>query len=103
MSARIDRQELRRLIGIVRSKLSEIPSFGGSDNASWDTANSHREAVVTEIVAATGAVLLAAHWDGVSVKLAGIRATSTSGPQGALRNWATAAEKRLAAGGEVQP
>lgn len=33
-------------------------------------------------------------WDGASVAMLGIRATSTSGLNGALRNWCAAADKR---------
>jgi hypothetical protein len=36
-------------------------------------------------------------WDGTTVMLAGIRASSTTGLAGALRNWRIAARKRLAA------
>jgi len=35
-------------------------------------------------------------WDGASVRLAGIRSSSTTGLSGALRNWLRAADQRLA-------
>ena len=35
-------------------------------------------------------------WNGAAVTIAGIRATSTSGLDGALSNWLAAADKRLA-------
>ena len=43
-------------------------------------------------------------WDGAAVKIAGIRATSTSDLGSALLNWLTAVDKRLqAAGGASTP
>ncbi|MBA5777449.1 hypothetical protein H2509_13405 [Stappia sp. F7233] len=37
-------------------------------------------------------------WDGVAVTIGGIRATSTMGLRGAVRNWVQAADRHIGAG-----
>ncbi|QBJ13218.1 hypothetical protein EYD00_07325 [Agrobacterium sp. 33MFTa1.1] len=86
---------LQRLCDFITERKSALPPYSYEQRAAHERAVI---AIVDELQANEGAVWKS-DWRGASIKLAGIRSTSTSSMLSALSNWQAAAEKRIARGG----
>lgn len=62
----------------------------------WRKAHREADAALASALVAAGATVRE-NWQGASVKLAGVRSTSTGGLRGATTNWLRAAQQRLEA------
>ncbi|NTZ60360.1 hypothetical protein G6L24_08565 [Agrobacterium tumefaciens] len=86
--------DLKRLCNFIAERKKALPTY------SYEQRAAHERAVIAianELQANEGAVWKS-DWRGASIKLAGIRSTSTSSILSALSNWQAAAEKRIAGG-----
>ncbi|MQB09703.1 hypothetical protein DXT96_07520 [Agrobacterium sp. ICMP 6402] len=91
--------DLKRLCDFITERKKALPPY------SYEQRAAHHRAVTVifdELQANEGAVWRS-DWRGASIKLAGIRSTSTSSPLSALSNWQAAAEKRIAQGPRLTP
>lgn len=71
--------------------------YVSNDYDRWKAANAAATEAAKEALVAAGAVVRDS-WQGAAVKLAGIRATSTSGLFGAMQNWLRAARRKVEEG-----
>ena len=88
------RENLARLSGLIAQKRDSLPPFDYRDLAAWRRYDEALSALGADLEATEGAVIRSS-CDYTSIRLAGIRATSTQGLIGALGNWRTAAAKRI--------
>lgn len=87
--------ELERLVGVIDAKIEAIGDLRvGDDNERWQARRERIAAAFADLERDEGAKIRD-RWDGSRLRLAGITATSTSGPIGAMRNWRVAALKRI--------
>lgn len=91
--------DLPVLIRKVDSLLHEIDEatgpFVAREASEWHARRRAELERVAKILTETHGAKLNSRWDGAAVKLAGIRSTSTSGLESALRNWREAARRKL--------
>jgi len=93
---------LQRLVDLVADKLKAADLAVGKfehNDARSDWHKRHRDAmqrIADELAAQEGAKFGHQPAHDHSVRLAGIRSSSTSGLSGALHNWMTVARKRIA-------
>lgn len=92
-------QNLARLCHLIAEKRDAIPHYDYRNDASRKIHDDAVQALADELSKAEGAVIKKTP-QGSSIRLSGIRATSTSGILGALANWRVAAQKKIAANGE---
>jgi hypothetical protein len=92
---------LAELVEIVERELNARPPLSkGYDEASRAADKQATEAMLDRIHAHLGPkdrIDDRPSWENTRVKIAGIQSTCTYGVEGALRNWCTAARKRMAA------
>ncbi|RXT29345.1 hypothetical protein B5P46_11730 [Rhizobium leguminosarum] len=86
---------LDRLIQIIEEKTDAVPPL----KKEWDSDDHRRyhaaaERILEELVAEEAATV-GTRFDGTSLKMAGIKTSSTSGAWGALANWKNAAQRRI--------
>lgn len=87
-------ENLARLCRLIAEKCDGLPPYDYREDAA---VRLHRDAVTalaSELATAEGAAIRESG-SAMSVRLAGIRATSTMGLLGALSNWRAAAQKRI--------
>ncbi|MGV0912417.1 hypothetical protein [Martelella sp. FOR1707] len=98
--AAINHDELRRLIGVVEAARAGIPPVElvphAEMRASVEAHRAGAKAAFERLAEREGAKVRD-NWNGAQIILGGIKATSTSGPAGALSNWVRAAELKLSA------
>jgi hypothetical protein len=92
-------EELKRLIDLIEVRLATLPAYSYDDRATYNAAVNK---IVDQLTEAEGAKFTD-HINGgaCAFKLAGIRATCTSGTTGALTNWIAAARRAIEKFGEV--
>lgn len=90
-------ENLARLCHLIAEKRDAIPHYDHRNDASRKIHDDAVDALVDELSKTEGAVFKQSS-EGAFIKLAGIRATSTSGILGALANWRVAAQKKIATG-----
>lgn len=89
---------LLKIVDFIDEQLVTVPAL---DSSSMDAYSKTRAAVtaaearVRNVLAHRFAARITAASDVTAVSIHGIRSTSTTGMQGALRNWQTAARRRL--------
>lgn len=86
--------DLKRLCNWIDYRKAALPPY------SYEQRAAHERAVneIVEALQANEGAVAKSDWRGASIKLAGIRSTSTSSMLSALSNWQAAAEKRIAGG-----
>ena len=86
--------DLQRLCEFIGERKKALPAY------SYDQRAVHNHAVIAivEDLQTNEGAVWKSDWRGASIKLAGIRSTSTSSILSALSNWQAAAEKRIARG-----
>ena len=95
--------DIKTLIHAVEMKLAKLdeavgtrPDWRDFDAVSaWQTRQTQEFDRLKDELEELGARFSGSHSSDASVKLGGIRSTSTSGTHSALKNWLTAARKRL--------
>lgn len=87
-------ENLARLSRLIAEKRDGLPPCDYSDRDVWRRYDEARTALAADLEATEGAVIRSSG-DNTSIRLAGIRATSTQGLIGALGNWRAAAQKRI--------
>ncbi|MER8990443.1 hypothetical protein [Mesorhizobium sp. M0678] len=95
-------ETLERLVALLDEKLAvakaETGEFGHAEYSAWRARHDMAEAKLIEFFTnEEGARFNPRPAGEHSVKMAGLRASSTSGTTGALTNWRTAARKKIAA------
>lgn len=91
--------DLKRLCDFIAERKKALPPYSYEQRAAHERAVT---AIVDELRANEGAVRRS-DCRGASIKLAGIRSTSTSSMLCALSNWQAAAEKQIARGPRLTP
>lgn len=97
----VDCANLRRLIALAEAKFEEVDAEAGAfDPANYAIWRQRYDAaieglIIVPLCALEGAVFSSGPAYEYLVRMAGIRATSTSGYESALRNWCTAAVKKI--------
>lgn len=86
-------ETLTGLISEMETRLAALPSGWGTDRAAWEARQKPLLEMVADLTARGARVR--SNWNGTSIKLAGIRSSSTSGIEGALQNWIAAARRRI--------
>ncbi|MCJ8143836.1 hypothetical protein MKI84_13005 [Ancylobacter sp. A5.8] len=94
MSTRLPDDELLKLIHLLKDRSAALPAATGSDLASIQTRRDAILQLIGDLERGHGAKFNT-RWNGATLVMAGIRATSTSGPAGAMQNWITAAYREL--------
>ncbi len=91
--------KLVRLYALIGEKLDSVPPYNYRDDAA---VRRHREAVdaLARNLTETEGAIIRDGGGATSVRIAGIRATSTMGLLAALGNWRTACEKKIMGGGK---
>ena len=87
--------DLIECIATIKAEKAKLPTF---DYNNTETCKAYRQALhaMAETLAAKlPKCRIVQKWNGASVSIAGIRATSTSGLEGALTNWIAAARRKL--------
>ena len=94
--------DLPRLVALVESKLDALPDT--SAPATLDQAVEQRRAahLVLKMLRDDEGASLSQPGDTIVIRLGGITASSTMGASQVLRNWLTAARKRLASAAEAR-
>ncbi len=96
-----DRERLSRLVDTVSVQLIKADeksgAFDPTNYSDWRRRYDIAVADLKRTMEAEGAVFSYRPPHDHAVRLAGIRSSSTSGFEGALRNWLTAARKKLEA------
>jgi hypothetical protein len=90
---------LAELAAIVRAELAAAPATScphGEPFRFWREREKAREAALLRRIAERTGAQFSERVDKYVVRLAGFASSSTSGFEGALRNWCEAASKRLA-------
>ncbi|MCO5083367.1 MAG: hypothetical protein M9955_17135 [Rhizobiaceae bacterium] len=100
-----DIRELQRLARLVQQKLidadDEIGDLPSSRYHEWRQRRDRADAgLMSFFVSRAGAKFTSRPGGEFTVKMAGIRSSSTGGWSAALRNWQTAAHKKIDAGQE---
>lgn len=87
-------QTLRRLIDLIDRRLNAIPDTDWRDDAAWRAARNAETQILIDLRDTEGATF---RDDGLgaTLKLAGIRTTCTAGAAGVLRNWQSAASRKI--------
>lgn len=88
---------LARLRRVIKEKQDSLPPCDYHDRAASRRYQDALAALAADLAASEGAAIRSAG-DNTSIRLAGIKATSTQGLIGALGNWRAAAEKRMIGG-----
>lgn len=101
-------KDLQRLVALVGQKLAEADELVGDLPSSryheWRGRRDRADRAMMDFFRAEAhAEFRIRPSDSHSVTMAGLRASSTMGFAGALRNWQTAAEKRIGGAKAVQP
>lgn len=97
MSKRIsDDATLAQHCKMISERLAALPDNDWRDTIARQAYDQAMETLVADLRKAGANI--GEKFDGKAIRLAGIRSTSTSGTESALRNWMTAARKRIAAG-----
>lgn len=97
-----DPENLRRLVSVVADRLAALPDrrAGLPAGSAWDRnifeASQEALRLIFADLAATEGARTGNDWRGVTIRMAGIRATSTGGISGALHNWIMAAQRKIA-------
>lgn len=89
---------LKDTIAMVAAMIEDAEKAAGTyagDPQGWHARHRHEMDKLRVRLQSKLGARIDDRWDGASVRLAGIRSSSTSGLAGALRNWIRAAEKRL--------
>lgn len=89
---------LVRLCKRIAGELEALPSGSWSNAEFVQRRQAELAAIGDRLVEEEGATI-SPRSDGTMIRLAGIRGHSTMGLAGALQNWRTAAQRRIAAGG----
>lgn len=86
----LDLDNLRRLVGVVDTALAGLPAV---DHSRYDSHAEHRRAAhaALDTLASTEGARWKDKGSELAVTLGGLRASSTSGAQAALRNWRASA------------
>ncbi len=95
MTDRLD--QLVRLYALIGERLDSMPPYDYRNEAAVRRYREAADLLARNLMETEGAVIR----DGsgtTSVRIAGIRATSTMGVLSALRNWRTACERKIMAG-----
>lgn len=89
-------------IAFIKAELKKLPDpdYTEQGRANREKAKS---AMVAAIEQSLPKVAISAKWNGATVRIAGIRASSTSDVVGALHNWIAAARRRLDQTGFIKP
>lgn len=95
-------ETLKQLIALVDKELAlHTASVGEFDSKNYDAWRSRRQVADSELMIfftnEHGAVFTEQAAHSHTVRMAGIRSSSTSGWSGALQNWRTAARKKIEA------
>ena len=97
-----DRQrQVREAIADIEAAIDALPAYSSANGVDGARARDDYRAAVKRTVELLreqfphGLIDDRPSWEGSRVKIYGIQSTSTSGSIGALRNWCTAARKRL--------
>ncbi len=89
-------KDLIDCIAFIKAEQAKLPVLDMQD---YHASHARRDAAIALMVSAIEAALpkvrIVGKWDGAKVSIAGIRASSTSGVDGALSNWIAAARRRL--------
>lgn len=96
--------ELQRLIALIDEKVKgwpKVPDWTAEipfeeRSAQWATYRAFGDRLLQELVKTEGAKTGSASFDGHALAMAGVRTSCTSGTEGLLRNWQTAARRRIA-------
>ncbi|PIO98609.1 hypothetical protein [Pleomorphomonas carboxyditropha] len=88
-----DAQELRRLIGVVESKLAALPK--GTDGDAHTLFHFRASEALRDLAKEEGARSGGSRWDRNRLSLGGVKATCTYGAAGVMRNWVAAAKRHL--------
>lgn len=91
--------DLLECVHFVKNQRAAVPHVDSSSGDRYHESSGKRRIAVEAMVAAIGAnlpkVKITERSDGTRVSIAGIRASSTSGIDGALANWVAAAYRKL--------
>lgn len=98
--ARIDLDALKRALPIVQAEVqaTEAEPRGDYRQPDYWTRRREAKAQLTQRLTDQVGARVVERYDMGRVTIAGLSATSTTGVMGALRNWLTAARRRLEAG-----
>lgn len=95
---------LKRALLVVELALGEASaSIGAIEDGGYSAWSDRRRAAMDKLtadLAVSCGARIASQYDAARVKICGIASTSTTGVEGALKNWMTAARKRLSATAE---
>lgn len=89
---------LKDTIAMVAAMIEDAEKAAGTyagDPQGWHARHRHEMDKLRVRLQSRLGARIDDRWDRASIRLAGIRSSSTSGLAGALRNWLTAAGKRL--------
>lgn len=93
-------ENLQRLVDIVEDKLAAadtvVGSYSRADYERWSARRRSAEEALVEHFTRTEDARFSRSGDAESIRMAGIRSSSTQGVTAALRNWRTAAQLKLA-------
>lgn len=88
--------ELSRLIDLIEIRLAMVPAWKYEDRDSWAAHESAVGKIIDDLVEREDARFAQSGCGGFSLKLGGVRTSCTSGEHGLLKNWVTAARRRMA-------
>lgn len=92
-----EHENLARLSRLIAEKCDRLPPCNYRDRDAWRRYDEALSALDADLEATEGAIIHSSG-DITSIRLAGIRATSTHGLIGALGNWRAACQKKIAGG-----
>lgn len=95
--AKADSQTLVRLIQVVEQKLAAIPAIAVGDHDSDAQHRAAAENALAELARDEGAKWRG-RYDGHQLSMGGVKTSCTAGAAGVLRNWVTAARRRITEG-----
>ena len=81
-------------VAAMLAQAEEAAGTYAGDPAGWHARHRHEMDKLRVILQSKLGARIDDRWDGATIKLAGVRSSSTSGLAGALRNWLRAAAKR---------
>lgn len=95
--AKPDGAQLGRLIQVVEKKLAAIPPIVVGDRESYEQHRKGSEDALAELEREEGAKWRG-RYDGHQLSMGGVKTSCTAGAAGVLRNWVTAARRKITEG-----
>ncbi len=89
-------------IAFIKAELNKLPAPDHSTPEARADRQKAKAAMIATIEQSLPKAKINDKWNGATVSIAGIRASSTSGIVGALHNWIAAARRRLDQTGFIQ-